>query len=147
MEIRKILFPTDFLEGTADAVPYAVDLAKKYNARLYILHVIYEVTKATGLYVPHVTLDELYSSMEEEAAKEIEKAYREELRGFNDVEYIIKKGIPYEEIINFASDEGIDLIVIGTHGRKGLDKLFFGSTAEKVIKHAHCPVMTIRVKE
>jgi nucleotide-binding universal stress UspA family protein len=126
MEIRKILFPTDFLEGTADAVPYAVDLAKKYNARLYILHVIYEVTKATGLYVPHITLDELYSSMEEEAAKEIEKAYREELRGFEAVEHIIKKGIPYEEIINFASDEGIDLIVIGTHGRKGLDKLFFG---------------------
>jgi len=147
MEIRKILFPTDFLEGTADAVPYAVDLAKKYNARLYILHVIYEVTKATGLYVPHITLDELYSSMEEEAAKEIEKAYREELRGFEAVEHIIKKGIPYEEIINFASDEGIDLIVIGTHGRKGLDKLFFGSTAEKVIKHAPCPVMTIRVKE
>ncbi|RMG02523.1 MAG: universal stress protein [Nitrospirae bacterium] len=147
MEIKKVLFPTDFMEGTKDAVPYAVDIAKKYNAKLYLMHVIYEVTKASGLYVPHITLDELYRSMEEEAKNQIQKAYLEETRGFDNLEYVVKKGIPYEEIINFASEEGVDLIVIGTHGRKGLEKLFFGSTAEKVIKHATCPVLTVRVKE
>ncbi|GBE01904.1 hypothetical protein BMS3Bbin06_02346 [bacterium BMS3Bbin06] len=146
MEIKKILFPTDFMEGTAQAIPYAVDLAKKYGAKLYIFHVIFEVTRASGLYVPHVTLDDLYKNMKTEAEKEIKKVYIEELRGFEDVEYVVVKGVPYEEIINFAEDKGIDLIVIGTHGRKGLDRLFFGSTAEKVIKQAQCPVMTVRVK-
>ncbi len=147
MEIKKILFPTDFMEGSSYAVPYAVDLAKKYGARLYIVHVIHEVTKASGLYVPHVTLDELYRGMEAEAWKEIRRVYLEELRGFGDVEYVVLKGIPYEEIIAFAEEKGIDLIVMGTHGRKGLDRLFFGSTAEKVVRNSSCPVLTVRAKE
>jgi len=147
MEIKKILFPTDFMEGTAQAVPYAVDLAKKYGARLYIIHVIHEITIATGLYVPHVTVDELYRTMEAEAEKEITRVYLEELRGFGDVEYAVLRGISYEEIINYAEEKAIDMIVMGTHGRKGLDKLFFGSTAEKVVKGAPCPVLTVRSKE
>ncbi len=147
MEIKKILFPTDFMEGTAQAIPYAVDLAKKYGARLYIIHVIHEVTRATGLYVPHITVDELYKSMQAEAEKEITRVYLEELRGFGDVEYKVLTGIPYEEIINFAEKNAMDMIVMGTHGRKGLDRLFFGSTAEKVVKGAHCPVLTVRAKE
>lgn len=145
MEIKNILIPTDFMEGSAQAVHYAVDLARKYGARLHIIHVIYEVTRTTGLYVPHVTLDELYSSMEKEAEKEITRIYAEDLRGFSDVEYHILRGVPYEEIVGFAEENGIGLIVIGTHGRKGLDRLFFGSTAEKVIKHAHCPVLIVKL--
>ncbi|MEC4684131.1 MAG: universal stress protein [Nitrospirota bacterium] len=147
MEIKKILFPTDFMEGTTQAIPYAVDLAKKYGARLYIIHVIHEVTRATGLYVPHIAVDELYKTMQVEAEKEITRVYLEELRGFEDVEYKVLTGIPYEEIINFAEENAMDMIVMGTHGRKGLDRLFFGSTAEKVVKGAHCPVLTVRAKE
>ncbi|GBE37109.1 stress response protein NhaX [bacterium BMS3Bbin07] len=147
MEIKKILFPTDFMEGTVQAIPYAVDLAKKYGARLYIIHVIHEVTRATGLYVPHIAVDELYKSMQAEAEKEITRVYLEELRGFGDVEYKVLTGIPYEEIINFAENNAMNMIVMGTHGRKGLDRLFFGSTAEKVVKGAHCPVLTVRAKE
>ncbi len=147
MEIKKILFPTDFMEGCAEAIPYAVDLAKKYNARLYIVHVIHDVTKATGLYVPHVAVDELFKSMHEEAEKEIKRVYLEELRGLEDLEYAVLRGIPYEEIIKFADDKGIDLIIMATHGRKGLDRLFFGSTAEKVVKNAKCPVLTVRASE
>jgi nucleotide-binding universal stress UspA family protein len=147
MEIKKILFPTDFMEDSAKAVEYSVDLAKKYDAQLFIVHVIYEVTKASGLYVPHVTLDEVYKKMEDEANKEIKRAYIEALRGFQNVEFRVFKGIPYEEIIKFADENDMDIIVIGTHGRKGLDRLFFGSTAEKVVKNAHCPVLTVRTKE
>ncbi len=147
MEIKKILFPTDFMEGSAQAIPYAVDLAKKYGAKLHVIHVIHEVTRTTGLYVPHITFDELYKSMEAEAEKEIQRVYLEELRGLGDVEYAVLKGIPYEEIINYAEQNGMDMIVMGTHGRKGLDRLFFGSTAEKVVKGAKCPVLTVRSKE
>ena len=147
MKIEKILFPTDFMEGSKKAVPYAADLAKKYNAELHIIHVIHDVTKATGLYVPHVAIDELFKSMHEEAEKEIKRAYLEELRGMENIHYEVLRGIPYEEIINYAKSIGADMIVMATYGRKGLDRLFFGSTAEKVVKHAECAVLTVRTPE
>ncbi len=145
--IKKILFPTDFLEGSKKAILMAVDLAKKYSAELYIVHVIHDVLKSTGLYVPHVAADELYRSLEEEAQKQIKKEYAEETRGMEGIKYAILRGVPYEEISRYAEKEGIDLIVIASHARKGLDRLFFGSTAEKVVKHAPCAVLTVRVKD
>jgi nucleotide-binding universal stress UspA family protein len=97
--------------------------------------------------VPHVAVDELFKGMYQEAEKQIRKEYLEELRGFEDIQYDILRGIPYEEITKYAEENDIDLIVIATHGRKGLDRLFFGSTAEKVVKHARCPVLTVRASE
>jgi nucleotide-binding universal stress UspA family protein len=145
MDIKKILSPTDFLEGSKKAVQYAVDLAKKYNAKLYILHVMHDLEKATGWYVPHITADELYKDIETGAKKELDKIYAEELRGFSNVEHSILKGIPYEEIIKYAKDNAIDLIVMGTHGRRGIDRIIFGSTAERVVKNSEIPVLTVRV--
>ncbi len=147
MKFEKILFPTDFMEGSKKAIAYAVDLARKYNASLHIIHVIHDVTQATGLYVPHAAVDELFKSMEEEAKKQIKRDYLEETRGLENITYKVLKGIPYEEIINYARQEGIDLIVVTSHGRKGLDRLFFGSTAEKVVKNAECAVLAIRAQE
>ncbi len=146
MKIEKILFPTDFMEGCKEAVSYAVDLARKYNASLHIIHVIHDVTQATGLYVPHVAVNELFKSMEEEANKQIKRDYLEETRGLENITYKVLRGIPYEEIIKYAKQEGIDLIVMASHARKGLDRLFFGSTAEKVVKNAECAVLTVKAQ-
>jgi len=145
MKIKKVLFPVDFSEGSDNALPYAVDMAKHYGAKLYLLHVIQDIAKATGWYVPHVSLDELYRDIEKNAAKEMDRYGVEELRGYKDVERHILKGTPYEEILKFAVDNKADLIVIGTHGRKGLDKALFGSTAEKVVRDAPCPVLSVRL--
>jgi len=145
MKIKKVLFPVDFSEGSDNALPYAVDMAKHYGAKLYLLHVIQDIAKATGRYVPHVSLDELYRDIEKNAAKEMDRYGVEELRGYKDVERHILKGTPYEEILKFAVDNKADLIVIGTHGRKGLDKALFGSTAEKVVRDAPCPVLSVRL--
>lgn len=145
MEMKSILCPTDFLAGSKEAVRYAVDIAKKYGAKVCLLHVIHDLEKVTGWYVPHITVDELYKDIELGAKKELDKIFAEELRGFTDVEQRILKGIPYAEIIKFADENNVDLIVIGTHGRKGLDRIIFGSTAEQVVKNARCPVLTVRV--
>ncbi|MBI4823732.1 MAG: universal stress protein [Nitrospirae bacterium] len=145
MEVKRILYPTDFSEGSLVAVPLLTDLVKKYGAKLYILHVIYDVVRASGWYVPHTSMDELSKDMETGAKKEIEGCCVEELRGYKDIERIVIKGIPHEEILRFAGENKIDLIVIGTHGRKGLDKVIFGSTAAKVVRDAPCPVLTVRV--
>jgi nucleotide-binding universal stress UspA family protein len=142
--IKKILLPTDFSEGSKNALPYAMELAKQYNASLYLIHVIYDLSQASGLHVPHVNLDQLYLEIEAAAKKELERFGLEELRGL-DVHREIIRGVPYEEIIKFAEKNQIDLIVIGTHGRKGLEKLFFGSTAEQVVRRAPCAVLTVRL--
>ena len=65
MEIKKILCATDFSEGSLNSLPYAIDLAKRYGAKLYLIHVIYDVVKTSSWYVPHVSLDEMYKDMTE----------------------------------------------------------------------------------
>lgn len=147
MKVEKILFPTDFSEGSSHALPYAVDLSKHYNARLYILHIIYDIFKATNSHIPHISADELYREMFEWAQKEIENCGIEEIRKLSNVEKVVLKGIPYEEIIKFAAKEKVDMIVMGTYGRAGLERFLFGSTAERVVRKAPCPVMTVRMPE
>jgi len=143
MNIKKILFPTDISEGSAHAIPFVTDLTRHYRARLYIIHVMYDVARATGWYVPHMSMDELYRDIEANAKKEIEKCCVEDLRGYKDIEYKILKGVPHEEILKFAEENAVDLIIMGTHSRKGLDRVIFGSTAERVVRHAPCPVLTV----
>jgi universal stress protein A len=90
-------------------------------------------------------MDELYRDMEKNAKAQLEKSFLEEIRGYKDVEHVVLKGTPYEEISRFAEENKIDLIVIGTHGRTGLDRMLFGSTAEQVVRYAPCPVLTVRL--
>ena len=145
MEIKSILFPTDFSEGSSQALQYAVDMARRYGAKLYVLHVIYDIAKAAGWYVPHVSMDEMYKDIETGAKKELERFGVEELSGLKDIERSICTGVPHEEIIKFANKNKIDLIIIATHGRKGIDRILFGSTAAQVVRYAPCPVLTVRL--
>lgn len=146
MNIEKILFATDFSEGSAVAIPYAVDMAKRYGARLYFVHVVYDITKATGWYVPHVAVGEIYNEIEKNAKAEIAKISTDEMKDLKDIGHVILKGTPYEEIIKFAEDNEVDLIVLGTHGRKGIDRVLFGSTAEQILRNAPCPVLSVRMR-
>jgi nucleotide-binding universal stress UspA family protein len=147
MKVERILFPSDFSEGSSHALPYAVDLTKHYNCKLYILHVVHDVAKATDSHIPHISADELYKEITAWAQNEIEKCCLEEIRGLPDVEKMVLKGIPYEEIIKFTEEQKIDMIVMGTYGRKGLERFLFGSTADRVVRRAPCPVMTVRAPE
>lgn len=147
MKVERILFPTDFSEGSSHALPYAVDLAKHYNARLHILHVVYDIGKAFDSHVPHVSSDELHKELNEWASQKIDSCCVEEIRGLPNVGKSVLKGVPYEEIIKFADKEKIDIIVIGTYGRSGLERFIFGSTAERVVRRAPCPVLTVRIPE
>ncbi len=144
MDIKKILFATDFSEGAAHAIPYAVDMAKRYGAKLTIVHVLQDIEKITAWYAPKVNMDELHRTMEAKAKKELEHCCAGELKGYQDVEYRLLKGIAHEELLKFQRDNNIELIVIGTHSRKTLGKgAVFGSTADRVVKHARCPVLTV----
>ena len=145
MEIKSILFPTDFSEGSSQALKYAIDMAKKYGAKLHIVHMIYDIAKASGWYVPHGSVDEMYKDIQDGAKKELEKFGVEEFSGMKDIERTVLMGVPHEEIMNFAKKNKIDLIIMGTHGRSGIDRILFGSTAAQVVSYAPCPVLTVRV--
>jgi nucleotide-binding universal stress UspA family protein len=143
-DFKTILFATDFSENSLYAFPYAFSLARKYEALLAIVHVINEPVDLRGFYVPHISFESLEEEIEEGARKMMDKFRRVHVQDYDRCETFIVPGIPYDEIIKKAQELSADLIVMGTHGRSGLDHVLFGSTAEKLVRKSPIPVMTIR---
>jgi nucleotide-binding universal stress UspA family protein len=146
-DIRRILFATDFSENSKWALTYALSFAQKYDAKLYILHVIQQPSYPLGMYaeISFDAMDKFNRNISEVTAKEMKNLCEVELGGFKNYESLIVNGIPFLEIIRAAQGKEADLIVVGTHGRTGLDHVLFGSTAEKVVRKASCPVLSVRL--
>ncbi len=142
---EKILLATDFSEYSGVACDYALTLAKTFGSSLYILHVINEPVDLRGFYVPNISFEQLEKEIETGATEMLDNFCKVNLKDFERYEKEIITGVPYEEIVRVATEKEISMIVIGTHGRTGLDHLIFGSTAERVVRTAPCPVMTIRI--
>lgn len=147
MEFKTILFATDFSEGSDYAVRYALAVARKFDSRLIVIHIINEPVDLRGFYVPHISFDKLEEEIEQGAQKLMEQFCRTHLADFSNFEAHIFPGIPSDEIIKKTDEFGAELVILGTHGRSGLDHVLFGSTAEKVVRKSSVPVMTIRFKE
>ncbi len=141
----KILVAIDFSENSECAFDYALTLATQFNAELTIVHVINEPVDLRGFYVPHISFEQLEKEIEEGAAKMMETFCSSKLGTFSNYKTSIVTGIPYDEITAAAGRIDASLIVIGTHGRTGLDRILFGSTAERVVRAAVCPVLTVRL--
>lgn len=141
----KILTAIDFSENSEFAFEYAVTMAKQFNAELTVMHVINEPVDLRGFYVPHISFEQLEKEIEEGAVKMMESFCSSKLASFSNYKTAIVSGIPYDEITRKADEIGASLIVLGTHGRTGLDHILFGSTAERVVRSANCPVMTIKL--
>ena len=142
---EKILIAVDFSENSAYAFDYALTLAQQFGSHLSIMHVINEPVDLRGFYVPHISFEQLEKEIEAGATTMMEKFCHERLGNFSAYETSIVSGIPYEEILRKAKDIDASLIVLGTHGRTGIDHIIFGSTAERVVRAAVCPVLTIRL--
>lgn len=141
----KILTAIDFSENSECAFDYALTLATQFNAELMLVHVINEPVDLRGFYVPHISFEQLEKEIEEGAVKMMETFCQERLGTFANYKTAIVTGIPYDEITAAAVKMDASLIVLGTHGRTGLDHILFGSTAERVVRTAHCPVLTVRL--
>ncbi len=140
-----ILFAVDFSESSDFAFSYAYELAQKFSSRLVIIHVINEPVDLRGFYVPHISFDNLEKEIAEGAEKMMDRFCADKLQGFTNYERAVVSGVPSEEIVRKAEEVKADLIIMGTHGRKGLDHMLFGSTAERVVRTSRCPVMTVRL--
>ena len=142
---EKILTAIDFSENSEFAFEYAVTMAKQFDSELTVMHVINEPVDLRGFYVPHISFEQLEKEIEEGAAKMMETFCSSKLASYPNYKTAIVSGIPYDEIVRKADEIGASLIVLGTHGRTGLDHILFGSTAERVVRSATCPVMTIKL--
>lgn len=133
-----ILCPVDFDQNSLMAVPYAVELARKHNATLYLVHVIYHHPAAE----PALS----FSETESTAQTKLEQIGHQKLKIGTRYELLVITGDPAVEVLQAATRLGIDLIVMATHGRKGLRRLALGSVAERVVREAQCPVLTVKPK-
>jgi nucleotide-binding universal stress UspA family protein len=141
----KILVPTDFSEHAKDALDAAIDLSVRYGAALALIHVYDRVP-----YPFPDTIDEAIRSRiaraEDESNKALEKQRQLAVeRGVQRVEVALLHGYPPAEIVDYATNAGIDLIVMGTHGRRGVSRFLIGSAAERVVRTAPCAVLTVRM--
>ena len=139
MEIKKILVPVDFSENSKKILDSAGDIAEKFGAALSVVFVVQSFDDYSGFFVPHMPV----AKFEEEMVQGAEQKMDSFLSGYADVEAKVLIGDVGEEVVRYAEEIGIDMIIMGTHGYKGLEKVMFGSVAEKVVKTAPCPVLTI----
>ena len=141
--LKKILCPVDHSECSYLALKYAISLALKDEAKLYLMHVIDSRLYDTEMYkFSPYKLNEIDES---KIRTDLMKSLPEGTTDVLEVETIVVKGVPFNEIINASTEIGADLVVIGTHGRTGISHVMLGSVAEKVVRKAPCPVLTVRM--
>lgn len=144
-KLKKILYPTDFSEASLEALKYAISFARNCQAKLILMHVVNEKVVSEGLSLARVSAPEaLGEEMAAEANRQLKMIIPAEERHGLDTETVILNGTPFLEIIRYAKDSAIDMIVIGAQGRSGMEQIIFGSTAEKVVRKAHCPVLSVK---
>ncbi len=146
---KTIAFCTDFSDNADEAFIAAKDLAWRYGATLHIVHVL--VTFSTApireIYVP-LEMDVHFVERATEGAKAaIEERYVSQLREKQPYEIHILSGYPATEIVRFAQDRAVDLLVMGSQGLTGIAHVLFGSTADRVVRKASCSVLTVRLKK
>jgi nucleotide-binding universal stress UspA family protein len=142
-EFNRILFPVDFSESSAKIVPYVQTMVTKFKSQLHILFAARVFDHFTSVYVPDPSINKFEKEVMTGAEKRLYEFVDEHFADFPNTKTAVMAGDPSEEIITYIQDRKIDLVIMGTHGRKGMDKIIFGSVAERVVKSSPAPVMVI----
>ena len=142
--LKRILVPIDFSDSSAAALDYAVTLAKKFDAKLVLLHVVEPAVYPDNYLMTPATLDEANQNLISTSRERLTTLKEEpSLQGLS-VELLVRMGRAQSEIPDTAKATDTDLIVMGTHGHSGLKHVLLGGTAERVVRHSSCPVLTVR---
>lgn len=147
MKLKRILVPIDFSDDSLNALDFAVDFAAPFGAELAILFVVEPVYYATPseLYGPTTNLAMLLDEQKRVGVQQLDALAADLEKRGQRVRTILQAGTPYRTIIDVAQRQGADLIVMATHGRTGLTHVLMGSVAERVVREAACPVLTVRL--
>ncbi len=140
VHVKQVLFPTDFSEYAERALPYAASLCREFKAKLVLMHVT-EMPVVFPEYTP-----ESMATIGEEMADHAQEGLERIRTGLDDIEteILVRTGVAYREICRFVEETETDLVVLPTHGKTGLSHLLFGSVADKVVRMARCPVLSVR---
>jgi nucleotide-binding universal stress UspA family protein len=142
-DFKKILLPVDLSDVSPKMVPFVKSVARKWDAQIHLLFAVRVLEHYTAMYVPDVSIAKLEQEMIQGAERKLEEFAQEHFGQFKDVSASVVSGDAAEQIIKFVNDNDIDLIVMGTHGRKGLERVLFGSVAERVLKTSPVPVLSV----
>ncbi len=145
--IRHILVPIDFSEHSKNALKYAIPYAVQFNARLDLLYVVEPTIYPADFSFGQVGFPNIEDELRKRGTEELNALVRNEVKGRVPAEATVRTGKPFYEINEYARENNIDLIIIATHGHSGVEHILFGSTVEKVVRKAPCPVLVVRNTE
>jgi len=141
--INKIIVPVDLSDNSHKIVPYVIAMAKAFNAKVHLLFVVHVIQNNNNMFVPTMAISGFETEIVEDGKRRLDQFSKEFFEGLCVYHTKVKPGVPSEEIIKEIKSEDGDLVIIGTHGRKGFNRILFGSVAEYVVKKSPVPVMTI----
>ena len=142
-EFKKILFPVDLSESSPKIVPYVQAVAAKFDSKIHLLFVARVLDYFTSIYVPSPSINQLEKEIIDGAEKRLYEFADEHFGEFPGIKTDVVAGDAAGKIMEYIIDYHIDLVIMGTHGRKGMDKIIFGSVAERVLKASPVPVMVV----
>jgi nucleotide-binding universal stress UspA family protein len=142
-EIRKILFPVDFSEVSKKIVPYVQTMAEKFDAEVHVLFVARILDYFVSIYVPHASINTFEEEILKGGKKSMEQFIQDHFPASPKTISEVVLGDASDRILEYLEKNQIDLLIMGTHGRKGLDKVLFGSVADRVSKMSTVPVLLI----
>lgn len=143
MEIKKLLFPVDLSVVSARIAPSVLAFGEAFDAEIHLVHAAVSMEEIGGIYGPDLLVGDFDKELAQSAERELEAFEGKHFAAYPKKKRVVLQGEPVEVILGYITAQRIDLIVMGTHGRKGLDKILFGSVADRVVKNSPVPVLTI----
>jgi universal stress protein A len=147
IELSRILVPIDFSEHSKKALQYAIPFAEQFKASIDLLYVVEPTIYPADFSFGQVGFPNVEDELRERGAEELKSLIAKEIGKRVPAKQVIRTGKAFYEIREYAREESMDLIIIATHGHSGVEHVLFGSTAEKVVRHAPCPVLVVRMGE
>jgi universal stress protein A len=145
--LHRILVPIDFSEYSKNALKYAIPFARQFGAAIDLLYVVEPTIYPADFSFGQIGFPNVEEELRTRGALELTALVRREIGNRVKARTAVRTGKPFYEIHQYALDEHIDLIIIATHGHSGVEHILFGSTAEKVVRKAPCPVLVVRTGE
>ncbi len=142
--IQHILVPIDFSEHSKNALQYAIPYAVQFKARLDLLYVVEPTIYPADFSFGQVGFPNIEEELRKRGSEELDALLQKEIQGRVNASASVRTGKPFYEINEYARENGVDLIIIATHGHTGVEHILFGSTVEKVVRKAPCPVLVVR---
>ena len=145
--LKKILVPIDFSDNSKKALRYAIPFAQQFKATLILVYIVEPTIYPSDFGFGQVGFPDVEKEMHEKAIGEMSALIDSFVPEKMTARTLVGSGIPFVEITTFAKEEEVDMIIVATHGRTGVEHILFGSTAEKIIRKAPCPVLVVRSEE